>query len=1216
VNSTAAEFEGTSRFQVVRRIGSGGVGVVYEAFDKQLSSVVALKTLRTFSADLILRFKQEFRALQDIQHRNLVALGELIEESGHWFFTMELVRGVHFLRWVRPEAGDESEPSVTQELPPAINKTHVARPFARGHVDEARLRDALGQLARALRALHAHKKVHRDIKSSNVLVTDEGRVAVLDFGLVIEAKGRGEEGVVGTVSHMAPEQAAGRPVGPEADWYSVGVVLYQALTGHMPFVGSPPEVLLQKQLKDPPPPQSGMPDLDALCMDLLSRDPAGRPSGGEVLRRLKLDEDSAPIALGNADLFIGRRREREILWEAFSRKQATAVVVQGESGVGKTTLVRQFVAEVVGKFPEAVALSGRCYERESVPYKAIDGVVDALSRHLRDVPDRADLVPPDAAVLGQVFPVIRPYVPEPSGEEEDPARLRARMFAALRELTQRLTERGPLVMTIDDLQWADQDSLQLLTELMRQPDAPPLLLIATVRRSHEPSTGLPPPWYGITGNLVPLVLDALSHEEAAELARLLGASDAERIAKEAAGHPLFIDELVRQPRGAATLDEALFARVQRQDPQSLHLLEIVALAGAPIIQETAAVAAALDLDELGQVESSLRGAHLARTSGPRPIDLIECYHDRVREAIVARLSPERRRELYGKLAQALEQTGHGSPEALAANYREAGDIDKAAWYSAEAAARAAEALAFDRAARLYRQAIELRPLEGAGGRALKIALGEALANAGRGGESAKAYLEAADAIELKSGGDEAMKLELQRRAAEQLLRSGHIDEGLERLREVLNAVGVPMATTPRRALISLLASRARLWFRGLWFKPRREEEIPPEELARVDVTWTAAIGMAMVDTVRGADFQARALLLALKGGEPRRIIQALTLEAANNSAAGWPARKRTAKLLEIAQQLALHVSSPYATGLILGSSGVAAFLEGRWADARKLCERAESTFRDRCVGAAWELDNVLLFHLWSLVYLGEIRELNQRMPRTIREAESRGDRFAATSLRTGDLAYYWLCAGDPDGALAAADESMRRWTKQGFLHQHWDDLLARCEIDLYRGDGKAAIRRMEERWKSLSDSYLLLIQISRTEAHFLRARSAVMAFHQSFGDEKQRLLKIAEGDAKSLEREKSNWAPPMARLTRALLTNARGGDPRAQLLEAEELFAAADMPMHTRLVRRQRGILLGGDDGKLLIADADAWLRAQEIRDPERLSQLMVPLGNNSAPPA
>jgi serine/threonine protein kinase len=153
-------FVGTERFQLRRRIGEGGMGVVWEAHDKERLTTVALKTLRSLAPDALLRFKNEFRALQDVSHPNLVSLGELIEEGGQWFFTMELVRGVPLASWVRPYEG----------LP----------------YDEARLRTAFAQLADGLQALHARGLLHRDLKPSNVLVSESGRVVLLDFGVVSE----------------------------------------------------------------------------------------------------------------------------------------------------------------------------------------------------------------------------------------------------------------------------------------------------------------------------------------------------------------------------------------------------------------------------------------------------------------------------------------------------------------------------------------------------------------------------------------------------------------------------------------------------------------------------------------------------------------------------------------------------------------------------------------------------------------------------------------------------------------------------------------------------------------------------------------------------------------------------------------------------------------------------------------------------------------------
>src|SRR5262249_45222372 len=159
--------------------------------------------------------------------------------------------------------------------------------------DEARIRDAFAQLARGLYALHAAKKVHRDVKPSNVLVTEAGRVVILDFGLILDVA-RGElpgTKVVGTAHCMAAEQGAGRPVGPEADWYSAGAMLYMALTGQFPFQVSPDVAIELKQRIEPLRPsviaEQALPeDLESLCVDLLRLEPADRPTGPDVLRRL------------------------------------------------------------------------------------------------------------------------------------------------------------------------------------------------------------------------------------------------------------------------------------------------------------------------------------------------------------------------------------------------------------------------------------------------------------------------------------------------------------------------------------------------------------------------------------------------------------------------------------------------------------------------------------------------------------------------------------------------------------------------------------------------------------------------------------------------------------------------------------------------------------------------------------------------------------------
>ncbi|HVZ35508.1 MAG TPA: serine/threonine-protein kinase, partial [Polyangiaceae bacterium] len=221
------------RFTILDRLGSGAMGTVYAAFDPERGANVALKLLTRTDAIGVYRIKREFRSLSRLAHPNLVTLHELFQAHGCWFFSMQLVPGVRFDDWIRG-----AEPSQR----------------------EARLRAMTLQLARAVGAIHDAGKLHCDLKPSNVRVTPEGRVVVLDFGLVSESSLAGEGHsspieIAGTPGYMAPEQAAGKPPTTASDWYAVGVMLFEALTGRLPFAGTPSQIIADKQRLDAPDPR-------------------------------------------------------------------------------------------------------------------------------------------------------------------------------------------------------------------------------------------------------------------------------------------------------------------------------------------------------------------------------------------------------------------------------------------------------------------------------------------------------------------------------------------------------------------------------------------------------------------------------------------------------------------------------------------------------------------------------------------------------------------------------------------------------------------------------------------------------------------------------------------------------------------------------------------------------------------------------------------------
>jgi eukaryotic-like serine/threonine-protein kinase len=1248
-------FRGTARFHLVRVLGQGGMGVVYEAIDRERNGRVALKTIRTLTADNLLRFKNEFRALQDLQHGNLVRLDELFEADGTWFFTMELIEGTDLLRYVRPGLDGEmvvvpatailgtTGPTVDAGAAMAVGSAEptsvlgaiageVTQPTGptvmTALLDEDRLRRALPQLVRGLSALHAAGKIHRDVKPANVRVTHDGRVVLLDFGLVTDAFPRELEGrAVGTVTYMAPEQVSDEVIGPAADFYSVGVTLYVALTGRPPFIGDPVEVASLKRLVDPVPPSKiarGVPpDLDALCTALLARDPAQRPDGVEILRRLGA---AAAVPARRERPFVGRARELAVLRDAFADVVAggsAAVLIHGESGVGKSALGLHFLGSVAG--PSTTVLAGRCYERESVPYKALDQVVDALGRALAAMPqdDVAALLPERIGLVAQVFPALR-KVPaiEAAGVDArtaDPFHNRAAVFDAMRELWIRLGRRRPLVIGIDDLQWADLDSLGLLARVF-EPPAPPLLLCATVRTAATGAHGVDSLRDHLGYDVRDLHLERLPVDEARALAGALlaraGADDVriDAIATEAGGHPMFIEALVHHRPASdgdvaepvpTRLDDVLLARAAALDPAAAQVLELVCLAGGPISQDVCAHAAGLPYDEMTGILSILRSAHLVRTHGPRRGDAVEAYHDRVREAIAARgdtaTDTDARRHQHLRLANALEASRTADPEALTMHFARAGETDRAARYAAQAADRAAGALAFDQAARLYRMALALDT--GAEPR-LRTALAVALANAGRGREAGEAYLAAAEA----AGGEQN---ELRRHAAEQLLISGCIDEGLAVLRTVLVAQGLDVAATPRRALASLLLHRAQVRMRRDLFTPRLRDPatIAPEALARIDTCYAAAMGLATVDTIRGADFQSRHILLALDAGEPYRVACALAAEASFSAAQGGRRRKRTERLLAAAEELARRVAHPNALGFATFAAGSAEYLLGRWANGLELCDRAARIFRDRCTGVAWWSDTIQYFGLECLAYGGQLGELARRVPILLADAEARGNLYATTSLRVGIPNLAWLVADDVDGARGHVADAMARWSTSGFHVQHLAEVLALVQADLYAIDGAAAYRLISAAWPAISGAILSRVQLTQIMTLHQRARAALAFAAEQTGSARRRLVADARRCAHRIVRERMPWSDPFAALARAAADHLGGDDDAAirELGDAIRGFDATDMHAYAAAARVRLGELEGGDAGSARVAEATALLAAQSVRRPERLVAMLAP---------
>ena len=1177
--------------------------MVYEAFDRERRAVVALKTIGHFSAEALLHLKAEFRVVQDLQHPNLVQLGELIEEAGEWFFTMERVHGVDLVSYVRGEAG---------------------------RADEARLRFVLPQLVKGLGVLHAAAKVHRDVKPSNVLVTPEGRVVLLDFGVARDLLDAGDEEdmVIGTASYMAPEQAEAAPLTPAADWYALGVVLFQALTGELPFTGTVHQMLEQKLLRDAPAPSARFPDvpadLDALCRDLLRREPEERPRAAEILRRLgaAADELGSRARLG---AFVGRVAELQALEQAFegvvAEKRAVAVLIEGESGVGKSRLAASFSGEVAQSHPGTRVFFARCYERESVPYKAVDGIIDGIAKFLAlQEGDAKSFLPDSSELLAQAFPVLAPFVRQARPSERapiaSPAEQRTRLFRAVRELLRKLVTGPALVLVIDDLQWADPDSLALLSEVLRPPLDPSILLVMTVRSG---SSAGAEQLAARSVRRIPLAKLPASEAEELILQLLEAPPGAKRdpaleervrsIAAESGGHPLFIDELVRsgaaggEGTGRVRLDSAIWRRVSRIDAEARRVLELTAVAGLPLAQSTVGAAAALEDAALASLATTLRAERLVRTSGVSRRDTIEPYHDRVRESVLAHLDEGERRTCHARLAAALESEGDADPEVLATQWLGAQEPARAGGYMVRAGDRAAKALAFDRAARLYRRAMELGSLPEADVRTVKGRLAEALTNAGRDAEAGEVRLA------LAQGAVGALEaVDLRRRAAEHFLCSGHVDRGIDLLRSALRDVHVAYPKTPLAVVVRLVFFRLLLRLRGVSFREREESSIPPATLVRIDTLRSAGLGLSMQDNARGAYFQTRSLLAALDAGEPHRILLALTMEMCFTAIGGTRTQARARELLAPVHALAARLDTPVGRALAATGEGWLHFFLGQWPEAVRELSGAERIFRDQCIGVAYEISSVRVVLYRALAHTGELRELAARVQPVVRDVESRGDGFSAAILRATALVVLGVAADEPEKTRSHLAEARQWLSKERFQIVHYYVFLAEMTLDLYCGDAAAALARVKRTWPALRRSLLLRMQNVRGYAVGFRVRT-LLALAAEDPVRRPELHVAAERDVARMEREGHVWADAEALLFRATIDAQRGdaAQARTKYARAIEAFSAMGMKLDVACTRRRLGELLGGDEGAARVREADAVLAAEEVRDPVKFARTHAP---------
>ncbi|MDB4972820.1 MAG: Serine/threonine-protein kinase PknA [Myxococcaceae bacterium] len=1182
------------RFQVLDELGSGSYGRVVRAFDLATHSEVALKILHRLGADPLARFKNEFRMLTDVVHPNIVRLGELFEHDHAWAFSMELVRGEDFLSWVCPSADS---------------------------FIEERLRSTLAQLVSALEALHRARLVHRDIKPDNVRVTPEGRVVVLDFGLVAarhhDARTTGRQ-AVGTAGYMAPELATGEPATEKADLYALGVMLYRALTGSFPYEGDFYQIAMLQRAQPVVRPALLVPsvpaDLDALCSALLALDPEARPSA-EALRA-SLGAAALPLSFGaqpstRNELFVGRDGELSELAEAFERATQhglETIVLCGESGMGKSALSVQFSRNVRRQVSGAWIACSRCHVSEHVSYNAFDGIVDDLARLLATLPaaELATLLPERAFVLPALFPALgavramgRAATAEAWADVE-----RIHLFDALLSLLANIARRHPMLIAIDDLQWADADSMQLLKSMLDRGPELRLLLVLTARSDTRDESAGPELQAFLGDSRVRTIgVSALADPQARALcAKLLALRpDNEHVTQllqESAGSPLFLIELAHARAAgdpSLTLEAALRLRVAQLDPVARRCLELLTVAGAPIPQGVLAAAAGVSIDALYRALAVLRRERLLRVV---PSGQLLCYHDRIREAVAQPLAEPAVKAAHAALAGAFEQPPFEAPLRAAQHWLLAGEEVRAARWLELAASHAQQSAVYEQATELYRQRLSLSsaPLTESDKRELQLKLADALSCAGHCSESARVLLAA-----LGDAGREERR-ELRLRAAQQLLQAGELDLGMETAAHAMEQVALPWHTRPGTTLAYLALHRFQIRVRRIRQSKSTRPDDPLAE-KQLDTLFRLTQPLAWSDLLRSMEISARALRIALDDSVSAYLPSCLAAEAVQATFRNPDGEQGRLLLQEARGWLSSSEGSSRERAYCAWASGVTAMVRTQYAEAEKQLREAERIYRVECSGEAWMQVNTRGMLLSALLWRGEHREFKSRAEGWVREAHAKGDAYALAFYAVGGHAALRHVMSDaPETALAEVERVMQPWRATTWGVHHLLQAKTSHDILSYFGDDRVyAWWSRDAKVPPLAPAYFSEgFAWRRAEATF---RAGLVRRNQALIKRADRMLHPLARAATPYVRVYSGLTAMQVAIFEGRKADARkiAGAIRADVL-AQDDFRTFGYDLLSQWLHSE------GQDDLAIWARGHAWFAEHGWANPERALQWMLPL--------
>ncbi len=1151
------------RFEIQERLGAGGFGDVYRGYDRLRESVVAIKVLNSNDPNALRRFKREFRELSQITHPNLLQLYEFFSVDSLWFFTMEHISGSQFLEYIRlPET--EYDSSIHDEAfvlsdfsDPAEGDPTLASTTPYG-VNYDRLHSVLSQLVEGVSQLHRSGTLHRDLKPENILIDDLGRVVLLDFG-IISGLNECQQHSAGTPHFIAPEQARGEAATFATDWYSVGVILFLAMTGSFPTDGTSTAQLFLKKcdakaptIKDFPPSAPRL--LVSLCIELLANKPDERPGGKSIAARFgETTEEiqwriASPHREPKRTPLVGRAPQifklEEVLVEALENNALTLCNVKGEPGIGKTALVEEFLSQVSTSYDIAI-FSGSCRENEILAFKAFDAIVDEIVDYICEKKINPELLVDEGSThLPRLFSSLQQLDGiQASLSERESNRHASEALSAFSYFLNKLASYRPLILFIDDTQWADQDSARLLGVMSAEIHAP-ILLITTelsmptsrVEQRIKQHRFLSYLDSGIS--LHTIALGNLSIEDSQSLAlSIVGAENKtiELIARESGGNPQLIDTFSScsglSPNGSHfDFENILKNRIANLPEDAFSYLKIIAISGQPIAREYVKRLAHIRSDEQSIV-SRLRNGGYLRLVTMSESECFELCHKRIGQAVISLIGKTELSRQHRNIAEILSNET-SCCERIARHFLAAGAPQEAANFYLRTSNNLMKDFAYEGAKDALEMAIEFGAWTTAERLKMGLQLGSILAKMGRGSDAAEQYLQ------CSTYADNHESLELRRRAFEQLLRSGHVERGLAILYDLMQELKF------KKPNFSVGLAHLNL---TLPKNPQLPQIQSAFDRSRIETIWAAANILGLIDAKIGSYFQLLNHHLSFKHGNRRQVARTLALNSLH-LAIEPKTRKLAIRNLELSGEIldGCEDANQHDLNYQEFHRGLNAYVASNFVEAERIfrlvCAAMKGSDRP------WQGENAQLHRTYCLLMMADFRSYDALYPELVNASMQRGDLAQARSAKIRRYVCH-LAADNPELALQelATVEQCWRDRERYQLEQFWH-LRARTNTLLYLGRPSEANLLIKQRWKQIETSCVLTTQLGRITFWDMKVRIELALTQES-----KKRPKISKW-AKHLIKEDIAYSDILVQIHSAQLAIFDQDFQRA-----EKLFANAEM---------------------------------------------------------